>query len=113
MVERRKPKTLIGTVAMQPLSLMILEFGFRQHEKGHNLEHAAAELQKIMREDHHNPNGETVTSIRGYLEKAIEGFKADPADSNFNDGYLACLQSLFEDWFLTQEQRREIRKKRK
>lgn len=36
----------------------------------------------------------TVEEVRDYIAQAIASFEGDPADSDFQEGYLACLKEL-------------------
>jgi hypothetical protein len=42
----------------------------------------------------------TDTTIRAYLEDALEGFAIDKPDSMYQRGYEAALQELYNDFFL-------------
>ena len=35
--------------------------------------------------------------MKKYIENALEGFKNDPADSDYQRGYEACLRETLEE----------------
>lgn len=47
----------------------------------------------------------TVGTIKEYLETAVKAFRDDPADTDFQEGYQAALLGMYEDLFMTQEER--------
>lgn len=58
-----------------------------------------------------NPNRHTVESIRKYLTEAREGFVDDPPQSQYQVGFKACVDALWEDLFMTTEERKLSRRK--
>ena len=50
----------------------------------------------------------TVEEVKAYLRNAIESFKSDPADSDFQRGFLDAMVATYADLFLTQEKRRRV-----
>ena len=47
----------------------------------------------------------TVEEIKKYIEETISSFKNDPPDTDFQCGYLAAYMSIYEDMFMTREER--------
>jgi hypothetical protein len=43
-----------------------------------------------------------VTSIRGYVRKALEGFLLDPPDSDYQLGYMAAMKQVYTEGLLMQ-----------
>lgn len=52
----------------------------------------------------------TVLQIRNYLIEALLAFEADPADDQFQEGYKAAVKTMYEDLFMTTEERALNRK---
>jgi hypothetical protein len=47
--------------------------------------------------------------LKSYLIEALEGFNADPPDTEFQRGYLGALLALFEDLCMTGNERMQHR----
>lgn len=47
----------------------------------------------------------TADDVKRYLTSAIKSFDGDPPDSEFTRGYLAALEAMHDDLFLTTAQR--------
>ena len=54
----------------------------------------------------------TTQEVRDYLDRAIGSFLGDPADSDFQRGYLAALETVRDDLFRTQAERAAIARRR-
>lgn len=62
------------------------------------------------RHKHNNPNNISVDVVAQLLLREMYSFGETPPISSFQKGYAACILSLYEELFLTQEQRREHRR---
>ena len=51
----------------------------------------------------------TVALIKQYVEDGIKAFVGDPADDEFQRGFMAAFRSMYEDLFMTPEERRLTR----
>ena len=47
----------------------------------------------------------TATQVKSYLLVAIDGFRRDRPDSKFLEGYLAALQDVHSENFITKKVR--------
>lgn len=89
---------------------------FHEHKKIEAAEAELARLQEICPEKQfriyrvkRSVPGRSDGLIKLYLETAIAGFEVDLPDCEFAQGYLAALDAVYEDNFLTQAERAERR----